>query len=125
MKCQWTQEKIILNTKTIKMIGVLHLGSFWIWLKAELSLAPLYWYVTEWKIWGNPITGHIWVPSNENGDCATNQVLLIGFACYMYVWAIRLVEKGSQSYLSYHYIFVILSDSHNDSYFDIKHDINM
>jgi hypothetical protein len=23
------------------------------WWKSDLSLAPIYWYVTEWEIWGN------------------------------------------------------------------------
>jgi hypothetical protein len=23
------------------------------WSKSDLSLAPIYWYVTEWEIWGN------------------------------------------------------------------------
>jgi len=32
-----------------------------IWFKSYLSLTPLYWYVTAWEIWGNPITGHTWV----------------------------------------------------------------
>jgi len=27
------------------------------WSKSDLSLAPIYWYVTEWEIWGSPHCG--------------------------------------------------------------------
>jgi hypothetical protein len=29
------------------------------WLKLDLSLALLYWFVMAWESWGNPITGHM------------------------------------------------------------------
>jgi len=31
------------------------------WSKSSLWLAPLYWYVAVWEIWGNLIMVHMWV----------------------------------------------------------------
>ena len=31
------------------------------WSKSSLWLAPLYWYVAVWEIWGNLIMVHVWV----------------------------------------------------------------
>jgi len=42
-------------------LALLALQQWIIWLKSNLSLAPLYWYVVAYEIWRNTIMGHMGV----------------------------------------------------------------